>query len=131
MSNHLSPTSVPSHPRVIEEGTSQSQAVQGRAFRHPKILIDLYAALFELIGTVESSPACFPLSLALTSRRIPGGFRYVRLGRHSEHGFQSGAHWCDLCRPASIHFGVDGVLPVVYGLALREVRDSGFGGEPT
>lgn len=70
-------------------------------------------------------PLC-SLSLALTSRWIPDSFCYVRPRRHSEYGIQSGSHRCDLCRPTPVHFGIDGVLPAVYGLALRKVRGSSF-----
>ena len=68
------------------------------------------------------------LSLALTTRWITDSLCYVRPRRHSEYGLQSGPHWCDLCRPTSVHCRVDGFLPVVYGLALRKVRDFDFGG---
>ena len=59
MSSHPSSTSV-LRPRVIEEGTvpnnhiAQSQHPTG--LHRSKFRNDVYAAFFELIGTVESSP---------------------------------------------------------------------------
>ena len=84
--------------------------------------------------TLRSSNSLAPLSLlppaipslALTSRWITDSLCYVRPGRYSEYGFQSDLHWCDLCRPTSVHCGVDGFLPVIYGLALCKVRDFDF-----
>ena len=64
--------------------------------------------------------------LALTTWWITDSLCYVRPRRHSEYSFQSDPHWCDLCRPTSVHCGVDGFLPVIYCLALRKVRDFDF-----
>ena len=54
-----------SDPKVIEEGNASiNQAAQSqdpRADRWSQIRKDIYAAFFELIGTVESSPACDPV----------------------------------------------------------------------
>lgn len=48
-------------PRLVEEGiASINQAVHGQqpsGYHHSKIRNDVYAAFFELVGTVESSPA--------------------------------------------------------------------------
>ena len=129
MSSHPSSTSV-LRPRVIEEGTaSNNHAAQSQhpnGFRRSQIRSDVYAAFFELIGTVESSPGECCLWLALTSRWTPDRFCYVRTRRYPEYSLQSGTHWRDLRRPTPVHFGIDGVLFIVYCLALRKVRDFGF-----
>ena len=48
-------------PRLVEEGIDAiNQAVHGHqpnGYRHSKLRNDIYAAFFELVGTVESSPA--------------------------------------------------------------------------
>ena len=129
MSGHTSSTSVLRDP---EGGghTSNNQAAQShnqpRPARRSQIMTDVYAAFFELIGTVGSSPAPWAPWPALTSRWIPDSVCYVRPRRHSEYCVQPNTHWCDLCRPTPVHFGVDGFLPVIHGLALREVRNFEF-----
>ena len=48
-------------PRLVEEGiASINQAVHGQQPSHSQIRNDVYAAFFELVGTVESSPARAP-----------------------------------------------------------------------
>jgi len=71
MSSDSSSNSVLRPPRVIEERVIEeghasnhqaAQSQQPRALSHPKIRNDVYAAFFELIGTVGSSPALLPVA---------------------------------------------------------------------